>query len=167
MKPVLSKAEEDSASQRQALVCRQTLYTCLEVGLRLLSPVMPFVTEELYQRLPRRRPQTDPPSICITSYPDTEEVTFLCVLLFGWSAPCPSAITFSGICLFLFQFCWHSEDVDRDMDFIMTVVKTIRSLRADYNLTKTRADCKMTHRQIQSNSRRLTVLALVHTVAFY
>uniref|UniRef100_A0AAQ6A519 valine--tRNA ligase n=1 Tax=Amphiprion ocellaris TaxID=80972 RepID=A0AAQ6A519_AMPOC len=90
-----------------------TLYTCLEVGLRLLSPLMPFVTEELYQRLPRRQPQRDPPSICVTSYPDTEE------------------------------FCWHSEEVDRDMEFIMTVVKTIRSLRADYNLTKTRADCEM------------------------
>uniref|UniRef100_A0A3P8SSJ1 Valine--tRNA ligase n=1 Tax=Amphiprion percula TaxID=161767 RepID=A0A3P8SSJ1_AMPPE len=111
VKPVFSKAEEDSTSQRQALVCRQTLYTCLEVGLRLLSPLMPFVTEELYQRLPRRQPQRDPPSICVTSYPDTEE------------------------------FCWHSEEVDRDMEFIMTVVKTIRSLRADYNLTKTRADC--------------------------
>uniref|UniRef100_A0A3Q1FP25 Valine--tRNA ligase n=1 Tax=Acanthochromis polyacanthus TaxID=80966 RepID=A0A3Q1FP25_9TELE len=102
---------EDGTSQRQALVCRQTLYTCLEVGLRLLSPLMPFVTEELYQRLPRRQPQRDPPSICVTSYPDTEE------------------------------FCWHSEEVDRDMEFIMSVVKTIRSLRADYNLTKTRADC--------------------------
>lgn len=65
----------------------------------------------------------------------------------------------------LSQFCWHSEDVDRDMEFIMTVVKTIRSLRADYNLTKTRADCKMTRRQIQSNSRRLTGLALMNTVA--
>ncbi|XP_027145509.1 valine--tRNA ligase [Larimichthys crocea] len=111
VKPVFGKAEEDSTSQRQALVCRQTLYTCLEVGLRLLSPLMPFVTEELYQRLPRRQPQSDPPSISVTSYPDTEEL------------------------------CWHSEEVDRDMEFIMTVVKTIRSLRADYNLTKTRADC--------------------------
>lgn len=74
VKPVFSKAEEDSTSQRQALVCRQTLYTCLEVGLRLLSPLMPFVSEELYQRLPRRRPQSDPPSIAVTSYPDTEEV---------------------------------------------------------------------------------------------
>uniref|UniRef100_A0A672HPA1 Valine--tRNA ligase n=1 Tax=Salarias fasciatus TaxID=181472 RepID=A0A672HPA1_SALFA len=110
VKPVFSKAEDDAASQRQALVCRQTLYTCLEVGLRLLSPVMPFVTEELYQRLPRRQ-QSDPPSICVTSYPETAE------------------------------FCWSSEEADRDMDFIMTVVKTIRSLRADYNLTKTRADC--------------------------
>lgn len=74
MKPVFSKAEEDCTSQRQALVCRQTLYTCLEVGLRLLTPLMPFVTEELYQRLPRRKPQSDPPSICVTSYPTTEEV---------------------------------------------------------------------------------------------
>uniref|UniRef100_A0AAQ4QS90 Valine--tRNA ligase n=1 Tax=Gasterosteus aculeatus aculeatus TaxID=481459 RepID=A0AAQ4QS90_GASAC len=113
VKPVFAKSEEDSTSQR--LVCRQTLYTCLEVGLRLLSPVMPFVSEELYQRLPRRRPHSDPPSICVTSYPDTEE------------------------------FCWHSAEVDRDMEFVMTVIKTIRSLRADYNLTKTRADCEMTN----------------------
>lgn len=31
----------------------------------------------------------------------------------------------------------------------MAVVKTIRSLRADYNLTKTRADCKMTQTKFQ------------------
>uniref|UniRef100_A0A3Q3L8R9 Valine--tRNA ligase n=1 Tax=Mastacembelus armatus TaxID=205130 RepID=A0A3Q3L8R9_9TELE len=111
VKPVFSKAEEDSTSQKQALVCRQTLYTCLEVGLRLLSPLMPFVTEELYQRLPRRQPQSDPTSICVTPYPDSAE------------------------------FCWHSEEVDRDMEFVLSVIKTIRSLRADYNLTKTRADC--------------------------
>lgn len=43
------------------------------------------------------------------------------------------------------QFCWHSAEVDRDMEFVMTVIKTIRSLRADYNLTKTRADCEMTN----------------------
>ncbi|KAM3872855.1 valine--tRNA ligase [Diretmus argenteus] len=111
VKPVLSRSEEEGACQTQAMVCRQTLYTCLEVGLRLLAPIMPFVTEELFQRLPRRRPQDNPPSISVTPYPETDE------------------------------FCWHSEEVDRQMEFVMTVVKTIRSLRADYNLTKTRADC--------------------------
>lgn len=40
------------------------------------------------------------------------------------------------------QFCWHSEELDQQMEFVMTVVRTIRSLRADYNLTKTRPDCK-------------------------
>ncbi|KAM6968176.1 valine--tRNA ligase [Aplochiton taeniatus] len=111
VKPVFFRAEEDGGSQREALVCRQTLYTCLETGLRLLAPIMPFVGEELFQRLPRRRPHDHPPSISVTPYPETDE------------------------------FCWHSEEVDRQMDFVMTVVKTVRSLRADYNLTKTRADC--------------------------
>ena len=30
--------------------CKQVLWTCLEVYLRLLHPMMPFVTEELYHR---------------------------------------------------------------------------------------------------------------------
>ncbi|XP_068633756.1 valine--tRNA ligase isoform X2 [Battus philenor] len=46
---------------------RRTLYTVLEYGLKLLSPFMPFVTEELYQRLPRA--DTTCPSICVASYP--------------------------------------------------------------------------------------------------
>ncbi|KAJ8287759.1 hypothetical protein COCON_G00004180 [Conger conger] len=109
LKPVLSRADSDGG--REAEVCRQTLYTCLEVGLRLLSPIMPFVSEELFQRLPRRQPERDLPSISTSSYPESAE------------------------------FCWNSEEVDRQMEFVMTVVRTIRSLRADYNLTKTRADC--------------------------
>uniref|UniRef100_A0A4W5M726 valine--tRNA ligase n=1 Tax=Hucho hucho TaxID=62062 RepID=A0A4W5M726_9TELE len=52
----------------------QTLFTCLETGLRLLAPIMPFVGEELYQRLPRRRSQDGHPSIHVTPYPETEEV---------------------------------------------------------------------------------------------
>uniref|UniRef100_A0A673LJ00 Valine--tRNA ligase n=1 Tax=Sinocyclocheilus rhinocerous TaxID=307959 RepID=A0A673LJ00_9TELE len=56
-------------------ICRQTLYTCLEVGLRLLSPLMPFVTEELFQRLPRRLAQDSTSSICVTPYPETSEVS--------------------------------------------------------------------------------------------
>ncbi|KAJ8392935.1 hypothetical protein AAFF_G00071390 [Aldrovandia affinis] len=109
VKPVLSRV--DGEGVKQASVCRQTLYTCLDVGLRLLSPIMPFVSEELFQRLPRRQPLNNPPSISVTPYPESTE------------------------------FCWHSEEVDRPMEFVMTVVRTIRSLRADYNLTKTRADC--------------------------
>uniref|UniRef100_A0A673YM25 valine--tRNA ligase n=1 Tax=Salmo trutta TaxID=8032 RepID=A0A673YM25_SALTR len=73
VKPVFSRAEEDSGSRSQAVVCRQTLFTCLETGLRLLAPIMPFVGEELYQRLPRRRSQDGHPSIHVTPYPETEE----------------------------------------------------------------------------------------------
>ena len=43
-------------------------YTCLDVGLRLLHPFMPFLTEELYQRLPRRS-LSFLPSIMVTPFP--------------------------------------------------------------------------------------------------
>lgn len=47
---------------------RKTLYRSLDVGLRLLSVFMPFITEELYQRLPFMQH----PSICIAKYPNEE-----------------------------------------------------------------------------------------------
>ena len=47
---------------------QQTLYTCLDHGLRLLHPFMPFVTEELWQRLPRR-PNDATPSIMVSAFP--------------------------------------------------------------------------------------------------
>ena len=47
---------------------KDTLYTALESGLRLLSPFMPFLTEELWQRLPRR-PDDETSSITIAEYP--------------------------------------------------------------------------------------------------
>jgi valyl-tRNA synthetase len=46
------------------------MYAALEAGLRLLHPFMPFVTEELWQRLPRRASDTVP-SIMLAPYPDT------------------------------------------------------------------------------------------------
>ena len=50
-----------------------TLFTCLEYGLRLLHPIMPFVSEELYHRLPKWTEEVG--SIMQASYPtaaDTE-----------------------------------------------------------------------------------------------
>lgn len=46
----------------------ETLYTALEGGLTLIHPFMPFLTEELWQRLPRRANDTCP-SIVLASYP--------------------------------------------------------------------------------------------------
>ncbi|EGO22806.1 hypothetical protein SERLADRAFT_450542 [Serpula lacrymans var. lacrymans S7.9] len=64
MKPMT----DESAPAIVRKSAQQTLYTCLDYGLRLLHPFMPFVTEELWQRLPRR-PNDSTPSIMVSSYP--------------------------------------------------------------------------------------------------
>ena len=64
MKPMT----DDSAPLETRTSAQHTLYTCLDYGLRLLHPFMPFVTEELWQRLPRR-PNDATPSIMVSAFP--------------------------------------------------------------------------------------------------
>ncbi|KAL7136621.1 hypothetical protein ABFS83_10G042000 [Erythranthe nasuta] len=52
---------------------RDTLWLCLDNGLRLLHPFMPFVTEELWQRLPSKKDSVRKESIMISEYPSTVE----------------------------------------------------------------------------------------------
>ncbi|KZT01902.1 uncharacterized protein LAESUDRAFT_763338 [Laetiporus sulphureus 93-53] len=68
MKPMT----DGSASAETKRSAQQTLYTCLDHGLRLLHPFMPFVTEELWQRLPRR-PNDSTPSIMVAKFPTFDE----------------------------------------------------------------------------------------------
>lgn len=64
-KPVF-EANEDSPEK---ISCQNTLYTALDGGLRLLHPFMPYVTEDLWQRLPRRAGD-ETKSIMIASFPE-------------------------------------------------------------------------------------------------
>ena len=61
-KPVFT----DGSAEAQAET-RATLLHCLEVVLRALHPYMPFITEELWQLLPK--PAGHPPSIALARYP--------------------------------------------------------------------------------------------------
>ena len=85
---------------------RQTLYTVLDIGLRLISPLMPFISEELFQRLPRRNPATDPPSICVTLYPRPADCS------------------------------WSNPELESRIELMMKIVNGVRSLRSDYNFKK-------------------------------
>ncbi|KAL6907321.1 tRNA synthetases class I domain-containing protein [Trichoderma evansii] len=67
-----SKSIISDGTPEEARSAIDTLYTTLETGLRLVSPFMPFLTEELWQRLPRR-PGDETCSISITEYPEFEE----------------------------------------------------------------------------------------------
>ena len=82
----------------------------IDIGLRLLHPLMPFITEELYQRLPRRDPTKDPPSICVTPFPAIGQYTE-----FG-----------------------RDEALEGEIEFVDKILHAVRLLRWEYNLAKTR-----------------------------
>jgi len=67
-----SKAMVQNGTVVERTSALNTLYTALEGALRMIHPFMPFLSEELWQRLPRRRNDTTP-SITIASYPSYEE----------------------------------------------------------------------------------------------
>jgi valyl-tRNA synthetase len=60
---------KDEAEQAE---CKRTLTYVLEAALRLLHPFVPFITEELWQRL--RKPASCPKSICFGPYPRAEDL---------------------------------------------------------------------------------------------
>ncbi|KAJ1525183.1 hypothetical protein ONE63_010015 [Megalurothrips usitatus] len=66
LKPVFQSGDE-----KKKLAAQYTLHFTLHTGLRLLSPFMPFITEELFQRLPRCADEV--PSICVAPYPEVEK----------------------------------------------------------------------------------------------
>lgn len=73
IKPYFTGNYPKFSSERR--FAQDTLWVCLDNGLRLLHPFMPFVTEELWQRLPSPRECKKAESIVICSYPSTVEVS--------------------------------------------------------------------------------------------
>ncbi|XP_042471032.1 valine--tRNA ligase, mitochondrial 1-like isoform X2 [Zingiber officinale] len=65
IKPFFTDSKYESAKEAS----RHTLWICLDTGLRLLHPFMPFVTEELWQRLPLEEGSSRKESIMISEYP--------------------------------------------------------------------------------------------------
>ena len=69
MKPVFYDLSEENKSK--VYCAKVTLFTVLEQFLRLIHPFMPFVSEELWQRLPFLNKMTSVKSIMIAAYPST------------------------------------------------------------------------------------------------
>ena len=63
LKPVFA-----TGSAAAVATARSVLHACLDNGLRLISPFMPFISEELYQRLPKAA-GSDVTSITVADYP--------------------------------------------------------------------------------------------------
>ena len=60
----------DNASERRS--AQDTLYTALDGALTLIHPLMPFLTEVLWQRIPRRQGDSTL-SVCLARCPDYDE----------------------------------------------------------------------------------------------
>ncbi|KQJ97378.1 hypothetical protein BRADI_3g30350v3 [Brachypodium distachyon] len=66
IKPYFNDSQEFESARGAS---RDTLWLCLDTGLRLLHPFMPYVTEELWQRLPQPKEACRKDSIMISKYP--------------------------------------------------------------------------------------------------
>ncbi|XP_011315239.1 valine--tRNA ligase, mitochondrial-like [Fopius arisanus] len=78
---------------------KYTLAKCLEVSLRILAPVMPYLSEDLYHRLRRKLPGfLEVPSLMEAPYPTVEE------------------------------HHWRNEELEEEFEAILTVVLRIRNI---------------------------------------
>jgi len=58
-----------SSEDRDKLAAYETLYRCLVTLVKLMAPVMPFLTEEIYQNLVRGVDRSAPESVHLNEYP--------------------------------------------------------------------------------------------------
>ncbi|MGI6105746.1 MAG: valine--tRNA ligase [Raoultibacter sp.] len=65
-----SKSRLSGDAQDRA-ICQRNLVFILDSALRLLHPIMPFITEEIYQQLPNKK---DAPYLIIGSWPKAQEL---------------------------------------------------------------------------------------------
>lgn len=60
-------------NEQDSSIAFETLYECLFTLIRLLAPIIPFVTEEMYQNLTRSHSRTAPESVHHTEFPEINE----------------------------------------------------------------------------------------------
>lgn len=63
-----SKAIIRDGTEEERNSAIQTLYTALEAALTMIHPFMPYITEDMWQRMPRR-PTDETKSIMVAKYP--------------------------------------------------------------------------------------------------
>jgi len=87
--------------------CRAALHLCLDTSLKLLAPFMPFISEELWQRLPKAQNGESQPSIHVTEYPKNDKFQKL-----------------------------RNLDIEEAEENVFSIVRQIRGTRANYDVQK-------------------------------
>jgi len=103
IKPIVQSKDEERKDARWA--AQATLWVALETQLRGLHSMMPFITEELWQRLPGRGTlgENEKPSIMLAEYP---------VIIDSYK----------------------NDKSEESMSLTLEIVKACRSLRSSYNI---------------------------------
>lgn len=101
VKPLIHSDQQDDIIK----ICN-IMFICVEAFVRLISPFMPFLAEELYQRLATKLKWNWKESVCITSYPDTTE----------WEM-------------------WRNEELDDILKTILELTHAIRSMKSFYGMS--------------------------------
>lgn len=103
IKPVVYDTSDENKDNRW--VAQAALWIAIEAGLKILHPMMPFVTEELWQRLPGRGTlgDSEPESIMLAKFPECNEA-------------------------------YKNLECEESMETTMNIVRACRSLRQQYNI---------------------------------
>lgn len=103
IKPVVYDKSDENKDNRWA--AQAALWIAIEAGLRILHPMMPFVTEELWHRLPGRGTlgDSEPESIMLAKFPECNEA-------------------------------YKNLECEESMETTMNIVRACRSLRQQYNI---------------------------------
>jgi len=103
IKPIVQSKDVEKKDARWA--AQATLWVALETQLRLLHPMMPFITEELWQRLPGRGTlgQTETSTVMLAKYPEIVD-------------------------------SYKNDKCEESMILTLEIVKACRSLRSSYNI---------------------------------
>lgn len=110
IKPLM---RDDKSRQDEAEISRNVLFLCLDFGLKLMHPVMPFVTEELWNHLPGNS------KLISTGKIEKSLMT----------SKFPQKIDFDQNC----------PDLSKEVEIFETADKVshaMRSLKSDYNITR-------------------------------
>lgn len=114
IKPLMRSGDADARRGSQ-----DTLYTCIDFGLRLLHPFMPFVTEELWQRIPRRKDSYEV-SVMVAQYP-----TPVCI---------SGRFTLSLLLLQESTAAWRDEVLENTVKLTLEITRAARSMRDTYKI---------------------------------
>ena len=161
---------ESSEAQKRGVI--QTLLTNLEILLRLLHPFIPFITEELWQKvapLLNRGGET----IMLQAYPSTEEIASIAGQNFTFKVDTLRKVSQE----FTSPVDWqevvrNNADALAEMEWLKSFVLGIRRIRAERDIAprkpldmKVKGGSEQEQAWLQANSSQIQVLTSVNDIA--